>query len=77
MKSKVLRYSSRAIMAICLVGAALHIKSNRRMLICSPMMDDGIASPITEYIKNHPNTVITEELGEQILRSVYKGGDRK
>lgn len=77
MKSKVFHYSSRAIMAICLVGAALHIKRNRRMLICSPMMDDGIASPIMDYVKNHPDVVITKELGEQILRGSYEGGDRK
>ncbi len=63
---------SYAGLALTLSGIVRSIKNRNRMLICSPMMDDGLANPIMDYLEKHPGASITKELGEQILRDAKK-----
>ena len=68
MKNKTLRYASYVGLAISLMGLVLSTKRFNRMMICSPMIDDGLAEPIMGYVRKHPGIAITKELGERILR---------
>lgn len=68
MKNKAFLYASYAGLLLSLTGIALGAKRSNRMMICSPMMDDGIAKPIMGYAQKHPGVTITKELGDQILR---------
>lgn len=63
------QYIPYAGLALTLVGIVINIKKSDRMLICSPMLDDGLGMPIADYVQKHPETIITKELGEQILRN--------
>ena len=69
MNRKIFQYIPYAGLALTLVGIVMNIKKSDRMLICSPMMDDGLGKPISDYVQKRPGTIITKELGEQILRS--------
>lgn len=69
MGKKFLYYLPYAGLALGLAGIVLNAKKSSKMLICSPMMDDGLASPIMDYAQKHPGIEITEELGQQILKN--------
>ena len=50
------------------VEPILRLKGNARALICSPMMErEEIMKPIDEYIKTHPDEVITDNILNEIL----------
>lgn len=72
MNRNFLRYIPYAGLAASLVGIVLSVRKPKKMLICSPMMDDGLAAPIMDYAKKHPGVEITEELGSKILKEVSK-----
>lgn len=69
MNCKFFQYIPYAGLALTLAGIVMNIKKSNRMLICSPMMDDGLGAPIADYIQKHPGVIITKEVGEQILRN--------
>lgn len=69
MNHKIFQYIPYAGLVLTLAGIVTNIKKSDRMLICSPMMDDGLGTPIADYVQKHPGTIITKELGEQILRN--------
>ena len=54
MNRNFLRYIPYAGLAASLVGIVLSVRKPKKMLICSPMMDDGLAAPIMDYAKKHP-----------------------
>ncbi len=51
MNRNFLRYIPYAGLAASLVGIVLSVRKPKKMLICSPMMDDGLAAPIMDYAK--------------------------
>ena len=72
MNRNFLRYIPYAGLAASLVGIVLSVRKTKKMLICSPMMDDGLAAPIMDYANKHPGVEITEELGSKILKESSK-----
>ena len=46
----------------------LHLTGNGKFIFCSPGIAEGIYQPIFEYAKEHSDEVITQKLGDEILR---------
>ena len=63
----------RLLTMIPFVEPILRIQGNARALICSPMMEcEEIMKPIEEYIKTHPDEVITDNILNEILSASKK-----
>ena len=58
MNRNFLRYIPYAGLAASLVGIVLSVRKPKKMLICSPMMDDGLAAPIMDYAKKHVHATL-------------------
>lgn len=60
--------SYRLLTMIPFVEPILRLKGEARALICSPMREcKDIMQPIEEYIKSHPDEVITDNILLSIL----------
>lgn len=63
----------RLLTMIPFVESILRMQGNARALICSPMMErEEIVKPIEEYIKTHPDEVITDNILNEILSASKK-----
>lgn len=63
----------RLLTMIPFVESILRMQGNARSLICSPMMErEEIVKPIEEYIKTHPDEVITDNILNEILSASKK-----
>ena len=63
----------RLLTMIPFVESILRMQGNARALICSPMMErEEIMKPIEEYIKTHPDEVITDNILNEILSASKK-----
>ncbi len=63
----------RLLTMIPFVERILRSQGNARALICSPMMErKEIMKPIEEYIKTHPDEVITDNILNEILSASKK-----
>lgn len=40
------------------------------VLFCSPGLSDGVYDPLIEYMKKHPDELMTEKLANQIYKNL-------
>lgn len=74
MRGKIALLAGSIGLAASIGGVLVKLAKMNRPLICSPMMDDGLAAPIMDYAQKHPDVAITRKFSKQLLQEHANGG---
>lgn len=66
------RKTYRLLTMIPFVKPAMMVLGANEFMFCAPGLADGSFDPIFEYARKHPDNVITQKLGNQILAQAIK-----